>query len=67
MLPLVNFKGREEDRLKLIYGIVGAKRPLTDDEHKEIARLRRSMAGEDVATKRPDYGLDDFEKEMLND
>ena len=67
LLPLTQFKGREEDRLKLIYGIVGAKRPLTEDERKEIARLQKSLRGEDTAAKRPDYDLADFEKEFLHD
>lgn len=66
LLTLVAYKGREEDRIKTIYGIVRGKRPLTEDEQREVAKLMRSMAGEDVAAKRPDYSLEDFEKEMLS-
>jgi hypothetical protein len=65
LLPLRNFKGREEDRLRVIYNIAAAKRPLTEDEQKEVDRLLRSQRGEDTAAKRPDYNLDDFEREFL--
>jgi len=64
LLTLVDYKGREEDRLKMIYGIVRGKRPLTEDEQKEITKLLKSQNGEDVATKRPDYDLKDFESEF---
>ena len=64
LLPLAYASGREAERLKLIYGIVGGRRPLTEDEAREVARLTRAMSGEEAQTKRPDYSLDDFEKEF---
>jgi hypothetical protein len=63
LLMLVDYKGREEARIALIYGIVRGKRKLTEDEEKEIVKLKRSMNGEEKAAKQPDFSLADFEKE----
>jgi len=64
LLMLVDYQGREAARIALIYGIVRGKRPLTEDEAKEVLKLKRAMSDEDKKAKQPDYSLDDFEKEF---
>jgi len=62
--PELLYQGREAARIALIYGIVRGKRPLTEDEAKEVLKLKRAMSDEDKKAKQPDYSLDDFEKEF---